>query len=82
MRTTLTLDPDVEQLIQQSMQRTRRSFKQTVNAALRAALQQSGDGTPFVVRARPLGLRAGLDPAGLNKLVDELAAEAFGEPGP
>ncbi len=31
----------------------------------------------FVVKARWLGLRAGLDPAGLNKLADELDVEGF-----
>ena len=34
---------------------------------------------PFVVKARPLRLRAGIHPAGLNKLADELEAESFVE---
>ena len=47
MRTTVTLDPDVERL-------------------LRAA---------FVLAARPLGLRAGIDPTSFNKLAESLLRE-------
>jgi hypothetical protein len=32
---------------------------------------------PFVVETRPLGLRAGIDAAGFNKLADEFEADAF-----
>lgn len=83
MRTTVTLDKDVELLLRESMHRSRRSFKATLNTALRAALSPravAGGKQPFVVKARPLGLRAGVDPAGFNKLVDELEAEAFRDP--
>jgi hypothetical protein len=80
MRTTVTLDNDVVQLLRAAMHRTRRSFKETLNAALRAGLT---GGTPrvrkasFKVQARALGLRAGLDPAGFNKWVDDLELDAF-----
>lgn len=80
MRTTVTLDKDVERLLKETMHRSRRGFKETLNATLRAALAaKTGSATrrPFVVKARPLGLRAGIDPAGFNKLADELEAEAF-----
>jgi hypothetical protein len=80
MRTTVTLEKDVERLLRETMHRSRRGFKETLNAAVRAALGP-GPGAaakrPFVVTARPMGLRAGIDPAGLNKLADELEAEAF-----
>lgn len=79
MRTTVTLDKDVERLLRQAMHRSRQSFKQTLNAAIRAGLAPKAPATvrtPFVVRARPLGLRAGLDPAGLNRLIDDLDVEA------
>ena len=76
----MTLEKDVERLLRDAMHRSRRSFKETLNAALRAGL----GGNParskraaFVVRARSLGLRAGLDPAGLNKLADDLEVDAF-----
>jgi hypothetical protein len=80
MRTTVTLDKDVERLLKETMHRSRRGFKETLNAALRSAL---GAKTPavetgsFIVKARPLGLRSGIDPAGFNKLADDLEADAF-----
>ena len=80
MRTTVTLDKDVELLLKETMHRSRRGFKETLNAAVRAALgprPAASAKRPFVVTAKPMGLRAGIDPAGLNKLVDELEAEAF-----
>jgi hypothetical protein len=80
MRTTVTLDQDVERLLRAAMHRSRSTFKQTLNAAIRAGLSGSSGPAkmePFVVEARPMGLRAGIDPAGLNKLVDELEVEAF-----
>ena len=38
MRTTVTLDPDVESLIQSTMRERSISFKQAVNEAIRAGL--------------------------------------------
>jgi hypothetical protein len=80
MRTTVTLERDVEQLLREAMHCSRRSFKATVNAAIRAGLEEKPmkrRQAPFVVEARPLDLRAGLDPAGLNKLADDLQVDAF-----
>lgn len=80
----MTLDRDVERLLREAMHRSRSGFKQTLNAAIRAGL---GPGAaparsrPFVVKARPLGMRAGLDPAGFNKLADDLEVDAFLEQG-
>jgi hypothetical protein len=83
MRTTVTLDPDVEQLLRDSMQRQRQSFKEALNQAIRNGLAHSGGGglesTPFAVRARRMGLRAGIDSARLNQMADELEAEGFNE---
>jgi hypothetical protein len=84
MRTTVTLDKDVERLVRDAMHRSRRSFKETLNAALRTGLAARPPrikGTRFVVKARPMGLRAGIDPAGLNKLADTLEVDAFLEKG-
>src|SRR5947209_4899404 len=80
MRTTVTLDKDVERMLREAMHRSRSSFKQTLNAAIRAGLGQKTNATThraFVLKVRPLGLRAGLDLAGFNKLTDELEVEAF-----
>ena len=80
VRTTVTIDPDVERLVREAMHRTRKSFKETINAAIRAGLSgrpRALTGKPFKLKARPMHLRAGLDPGGLNKLADELEVEAF-----
>jgi len=80
MRTTVTLDRDVERLVRDAMHRSRRGFKETLNAAVRAGLlgkPPQTKGVPFVVKARPMGLRSGIDPAGLNQLADDLEVEAF-----
>ena len=81
MRTTVTLDADVEQLLRNAMQVRRQSFKETLNQAIRAGLA-GGEGycvedAPYVVIARRMGLRAGIDPGRLNQLADEMEAESF-----
>jgi hypothetical protein len=79
MRTTVTLDPDVETLLREEMQQGNRSFKQTLNEAVRRGLR--GSSAPiedrFTVEARPLRLRRGIDPGTLRDLDDELEIEEF-----
>jgi predicted transcriptional regulator len=80
MRTTVTLDPDVERLLKEAAHETRRSFKQVLNDAVRAGLQASSTNVRrkrFSVKARPMGLRPGIDPTRLAELADELETEAF-----
>lgn len=79
MRTTVTLDADVEQLLREAMQRGRKSFKEALNEAVRRGLRGKRDeGEPdYVVRARPMGLRPGIDPAQVRDLDDELELEEF-----
>ena len=80
MRTTVTLDRDVERILRETAARTHRPFKKVLNDTLRAGIEQStgtGQAEPFVLKARPMGLRAGYDPAGFNQLADDLEAEAF-----
>jgi hypothetical protein len=82
MRTTVTLDPDVEQLLRDAMQRRRQSFKEALNQAIRSGLAHSASPaqeTPFAVHARRMGLRVGIDSARLNQIADELEAEGFQE---
>lgn len=85
MRTTVTLDKDVERMLRDTMHRTRASFKDTLNQAVRAGLTGRRQPTgkrkrkPFVLAARPMGLREGIDPAALNKLADELEVDAVRE---
>jgi hypothetical protein len=78
MRTTLTLDDDVARLVEDAIHREHRSMKQVVNDALRKAL------TPNLPRQAPYQLvphesavRPGFDPAGFNRLADELEDEAI-----
>ena len=76
----MTLDKDVQELLRDAMHRTRGSFKETLNAAVRAGLSRAparAKRRRFVIKARPMGLRGGIDPTGFNKLADELEVEAF-----
>jgi hypothetical protein len=79
MRTTLTLDPDVARLLAEEAHRQRRPFKQVVNDAIRRGLGRgtAPRGTPYRVRPHKSKLGPGIDPAGFNKLVDELEDEAL-----
>jgi len=60
MRTTLTLDPDVERLLRQAMHGEKQGLKASLNAALRRGLaHHTAPAKAFVVEALPMGLRAG-----------------------
>ena len=74
MRTTLTIDPDVEQLLQREMRRTGKGMKAVVNDALRHGLGARGKPpTPprFKVEPHTFAFRTGVDTDRLNQLVDE-----------
>ena len=80
MRTTVTLDRDVERMLRDAMHRSRTSFKNALNAAIRAGLGAGNpkpSAKPFVVRAKPMSLRPGSDAGRLNQLADDLEVEAF-----
>jgi len=80
MRTTVSVDHDVEQLLRQAMTQTGQSFKVTLNQAIRkglAGIELTVNDDPFVVSPRPMGLRTGIDPARLQQMADELEVEAF-----
>jgi hypothetical protein len=79
MRTTVTLDPDVVELLRQATHGSQQNFKEALNHGLRRGLAHlaAPAATPFTVSARPMGLRAGIDPARLHDFADELEAEAF-----
>jgi len=79
MRTTLTLDPDVAQLLEEEAHRRRLPWKQVVNDAIRrglAARTPPSKNKRYRVTPHKAKLRAGIDPASFNKLVDELEDEA------
>lgn len=51
MRTTVTLDPDVESLLHKAMKQRGQSFKETLNSAIRAGLTQGRPGRRRFVQA-------------------------------
>jgi hypothetical protein len=59
MRTTVTLDPDVEARLRDRMRERGISFKQVLNEALRAALTDvaSASGTPYELLTYRMGFR-------------------------
>jgi hypothetical protein len=62
MRTTVTLDPDVEAKLRVAMRERDVSFKVALNEAVRAGLAgEAPVSRPFRVHSAPLGLRPGID---------------------
>jgi hypothetical protein len=63
VRTTLSLDDDIANLLKKEMRRSGASLKETVNHFLRLGLMapRSQGRNPFVVTPRPLGLPLGYD---------------------
>lgn len=75
MRTTLTLDDDVQAKLEREARRQGKSFKEIVNHYLRLGLTARQAYQPerkFTVRARPMGLREGLSASSVARLIDEL----------
>ncbi len=58
MRTTLSLDPDVDEMLRALMRERGVSFKDAVNMAIRAGLRPSKPTKRFRTRSYPLGLPA------------------------
>jgi hypothetical protein len=79
MRTTLTLDPDVAELLAREAARQRKSFKQVVNEAIRRGLEHRPPSPSGRYRVRPhrTTLRPGVDASALNRLADELEDDAL-----
>ena len=75
MRTTLTLDEDVAAKLKSEARRSGRSFKQTVNEALRWGLIQQARAKkqkPFKIHAKDMGVRPGLDYDRISRLLEEV----------
>jgi len=75
VRTTLTLEEDVEAKLDQAMRKTGKSFKAAVNDYLRLGLAVEARVKPlkpFVVHARPLGLPPGLSYDHVEELIEQL----------
>lgn len=74
MRTTLTLDDDLASQLEEKARRSGRPFKEIIQSLLRDSLTQerSAPPAPFVVRARSLDLRPGVDLTNVGALLDQL----------
>jgi len=72
------LDPDVAQLVEDAVHRTRTSMKQVINNALRRALSRPPSRRePYHLPVHEATLQPGLDLAGFNRLADELEDKAI-----
>lgn len=78
MRTTLTLDDDVANLLRREMRRSGNSLKGAVNHFLRLGLMSAGERRrkPFTVTPRPLGLPPGLSYDSIAELLENLEETA------
>lgn len=73
MRTTVTLDPDVEALVRQAMRERGLSFKQALNQAIRAGVANTAGARAEPFRQRSFGLgRARVDLTKALSLAGEL----------
>lgn len=79
MRTTVTLEPDVDELLRKEMEAGGKRFKEAINDAIRRGLagRRGPAEPPFTVHSRPLRLRRGIDPARVRELDDELEIAEF-----
>lgn len=80
MRTTLTLDEDVAAQLKAEMRSSGQSFKETVNYFLRLGLhtrERAQSVRPFVVRARELHPRPGLDFDNIAELVEQIEGPRY-----
>ncbi|MBI4307077.1 MAG: ribbon-helix-helix protein, CopG family [Chloroflexi bacterium] len=62
MRTTVSIDPDLAAKLRNMARERGITFKEALNAALRAGLGERATGTrPYRLKTRKLKLRAGVD---------------------
>ena len=71
MRTTVTIDPELQTRVRELARERGVSFREALNDVLRRGLGSPPAPHPYEVAARPLGLRPGID---LDKAL-ALAAE-------
>jgi hypothetical protein len=80
MRTTLTLDPDVEAKLKTKMRKTGKSFKETVNETLRKGLladRETRKAKPFEIRAYNMGLKPGYSYDKPWELIEEIEGPGY-----
>jgi hypothetical protein len=75
VRTTLTLDDDVEAKLRAEARQSGKPFKQIVNRVLRLGLKAQSQAKalpPFKVKTRDLGLRPGFDFDNIEELLEKI----------
>jgi hypothetical protein len=77
MRTTVTLDSDVERILREEMHRSRKSFKTILNDAVRAAIKPKSQLLPKLLPPVSMGVMTGIDPSRFTNFADELEANAY-----
>jgi hypothetical protein len=75
MRTTITLDADVEALVRKAMRERGLSFKQAVNEAIRAGLAPRSEQPPAGTRTFRMGFNPTIPPDKALRLAGELEDE-------
>ena len=78
MRTTLTIEDQIDVRLRTVADRQNRSYKDVVNEALAVGIQQLEVAEPlpeYHVRVRDFGFQPGVDTARLNQLYDELETD-------
>lgn len=77
MRTTVTIDPDTENLLREEVRRTGQSFKEVLNRSIRRSLLAApGDSRRVSIAPLfPAAFPSELGAASFNRLADELDDE-------
>jgi len=79
MRTTVTLDPDTEDLIRKEVRRGRSSFKRVLNEAIRRGMAPVREGRKGAAEVKTFrsAYQPGIDRTRLQQLADEWETEAL-----
>jgi hypothetical protein len=78
MRTTVTLDPDVERLLKRTAHQRGTSFKVVLNEAVRQSLgpKKKLSSKPVLLPAFSMGIYPDMTPKKLREIEDDLEVEA------
>lgn len=80
MRTTLTLDDDVADFIDEKSRAQNKSFNQVVNETIRLGMGQTAESVDtheFRVKPNSSGFVEGVDTVRLNQVLDDIDVEEF-----
>lgn len=75
MRTTVTFSPATLEMIKTELRRTGRSFKEVVNGLIQDGFnhrKQEHKPKSFVIHARDMALRPGIDLSNIGRLLEEV----------